>query len=309
SYQFPDLPSCFAQSFRLRTNRHCRAASEAARRWTAEQGFFGEREREALEGTKLGLLAALCFSTCDLPQLTRAAEFFTLLFHWWDHGLGERSQATWQGLWTQLCRTTSKSWQARFQAYLIDFEDAGLDSEKSEQTLTSIEVYMSRSRRSSGFLMALAFIEYAEGLDLPEEVFGSQALTKLRLATLDLVIWMHDIASYNVQQASNHAHNAIAVLVTSQHVSLQAAIHRAGDRVKALVAEFLAHEAALAQCSWGPYADRDVRVYIAGLRDCVVGTAHWIYRCDRYFLGKGEDIKAFGWVFLLPKETEDEGEG
>jgi len=96
-----------------------------------------------------------------------------------------------RSLWTQLCRTSSESWQARFQAYLTDFEDAGLDSEKSEETLASIEAYMSWSRRSSGFLMALALIEYAEGLELPEEVFGSQALTKLRQATLDLVIWMH----------------------------------------------------------------------------------------------------------------------
>jgi len=106
SYQIPDLPSLFTQSFQLRTNRHCRVVSEAVHRWAAEQGFLDERECEALQGTKLGLLAALCFSTCDLPQLTRATEFFTLLFHWWDRGFGERSQAVWQGcvlLWRCVC--------------------------------------------------------------------------------------------------------------------------------------------------------------------------------------------------------------
>lgn len=176
--------------------------------------------------------------------------------------------------------------------------------------------------------MTLALIEYAEGLDLPEQIFSSPELTKLRETALDLMIWMHvravrrlyypkgintriqDIASYNVQQASGHAYNAVAVLMTSQHISLQAGMHRAGDRIKALVVDFLTHEAALAQSDWGPYVDRDVRVCVVGLRDCVVGTAHWVYQCDRYFQGKGEDVKAFGWVFLLLKAGgEGEGEG
>ena len=96
--------------------------------------------------------------------------------------------------------------------------------------------------------------------------------------------------------------------MTAENVSLQAAMHRAGERIKALAADFLAQEAALANCAWGPYVERDVRVYVVGLRDCVVGTANWVYQCDRYFLGKGEDVKAFGWVFLLPPKAEGEQE-
>ena len=95
NYQIPDLPSVFAQNFQLRANRHCRAATETSRTWVEEQGFLDARELEAASGTRLGLLASLCLSTCDLPQLKLATDFYTLLFHWWDRGFGERSQAVW----------------------------------------------------------------------------------------------------------------------------------------------------------------------------------------------------------------------
>lgn len=97
--------------------------------------------------------------------------------------------------------------------------------------------------------------------------------------------------------------------MATQHVTLQTAMNRAGERVRALVADFLAQERDAVAASHGPYVDRDVRMYIVGLRDWVVGTAHWVYQCDRYFQGKGENVKAFGWVFLLPKKTDEPEEG
>lgn len=93
-------------------------------------------------------------------------------------------------------------------------------------------------------------------------------------------------------------------MMAANKITVQTAMNRAGERVKALVQDFLNEEQQLASASWGPYVDRDVRMYVVGLRDWIVGTAHWVYQCDRYFQGKGEDVKAFGWVFLLPKKSE-----
>ena len=109
-----------------------------------------------------------------------------------------------------------------------------------------------------------------------------------------------------MQQAANHHYNAVAVMMSEHHITVQTAMNRAGERVKALVDDFLAEEKELAASSWGPYVDRDVRMYVVSLRDWIVGTAHWIYQCDRYFQGKGDNVKAFRWVFLLPKKAEDE---
>ena len=55
------------------------------------------RERERLPGLRLGLLAALCLPTADHPQVVRAAQFLTLLVHWWDRSVGERSREAWAG--------------------------------------------------------------------------------------------------------------------------------------------------------------------------------------------------------------------
>jgi hypothetical protein len=106
---------------------------------------------------------------------------------------------------------------------------------------------------------------------------------------------------------SDHGFNAVAVMMAEHSITVQTGMKRAGERIKNLVGDFLAEEKKLATTSWGPYVDRDVRMYVVGLRDWITGTAHWVYRCDRYFQGKGEDVETFGWVFLLPKKTEEEG--
>ena len=87
SYQIPDLPKLVGEPFQLRTNRHCRAVSEASQAWAEQQAFLDEDELQALPKTRLGLLASLCFTTCDVNQLRVATDFFTVLLHWWDRGV------------------------------------------------------------------------------------------------------------------------------------------------------------------------------------------------------------------------------
>ena len=42
--------------------------------------------------------------------------------------------------------------------------------------------------------------------------------------------------------------------------------------------------------------------YIHVLRDYISGNVHWFYETELYFGTKGEEVKAFGWVFLnLPQ--------
>jgi len=42
--------------------------------------------------------------------------------------------------------------------------------------------------------------------------------------------------------------------------------------------------------------------YIHILRDYISGNVHWFYETELYFGTKGEEVKAFGWVFLnLPQ--------
>ena len=69
----------------------------------------------------------------------------------------------------------------------------------------------------------------------------------------------------------------------------------AGNLVKETVANFLENEATLPR--FGDW-DEDVRAYVRGLRDCIVGTLHWLYETDRFFGDTGEDVRSSGWAFV-----------
>lgn len=43
-----------------------------------------------------------------------------------------------------------------------------------------------------------------------------------------------------------------------------------------------------------------LRPAVQNLRDCVVGVVNWIYETELYFGAKGEEVRMFGWVFLVP---------
>ncbi len=88
-------------------------------------------------------------------------------------------------------------------------------------------------------------------------------------------------------------------------ITLQAAINQATDNVRECLQRFVE----LASGSEAAALDEKARRYVLGLRDCVVGWAHWVYETEEYFSKNGEEVKAFWWVFLLPKEGEGEGEG
>lgn len=96
SFRIPNLPGLCGPHFTLRANKHCRVAGEAALAWMKEQGVLDAQELAAAPGTKIQLLASVCFATCDGAQLVLVTEFLALLVHWWDRGWDERGEAAWQ---------------------------------------------------------------------------------------------------------------------------------------------------------------------------------------------------------------------
>lgn len=88
SFQIPDLVKlcCNHPQFELRANQHCHAVSNATLRWVEENTFLcsSQEEREGLSDMQITLLAALCFPTCDMPQLRAASDLLTVLFWWHD---------------------------------------------------------------------------------------------------------------------------------------------------------------------------------------------------------------------------------
>ena len=80
---------------------------------------------------------------------------------------------------------------------------------------------------------------------------------------------------------------------------IEAAMSAAAGEVKKALDSFVRLERHV--CSSAPQSDPTIREYAQGLQDWITGFAHWIYETDLYFQGNGEEVKTFGWVFVLPK--------
>ena len=86
-----------------------------------------------------------------------------------------------------------------------------------------------------------------------------------------------------------------------QGLDLQDAVNVVGDLCKCAIDRFIRDRAILP--SWGPTIDADVRVYVDGLADWIVGSLHWSFETERYFgtAVNGKRVKATRVVALRPK--------
>ncbi|THV00434.1 hypothetical protein K435DRAFT_657175, partial [Dendrothele bispora CBS 962.96] len=48
----------------------------------------------------------------------------------------------------------------------------------------------------------------------------------------------------------------------------------------------------------------DLSLYLLGLKDCLVGSLNWAYETEMFFGTKGDSVRGYGWVFLLPRDEE-----
>lgn len=83
--------------------------------------------------------------------------------------------------------------------------------------------------------------------------------------------------------------------MAERRFTAQGAVHYAGNLVKDMVCNFVENEALVP--AFGDW-DCDVQAYVRGLRNCVVGSLHWLYETDRFFGEAGEDVRSSGWVFV-----------
>ena len=83
-------------------------------------------------------------------------------------------------------------------------------------------------------------------------------------------------------------------------LSLQQAVDRIGDLCKQTIDTFIEDQARVP--SWGDDVDNDVRLYVNGLQEWIVGSLHWSFMTTRYFGDGGGAVKATRIVELLSQE-------
>ncbi|KAI0325943.1 terpenoid synthase [Cubamyces sp. BRFM 1775] len=315
--------------FPLRQNPQYMLASTESKLWLLAQCKLSKEKRETFRGLKGGLLAAISYPLAGYDQLRVCCDWVNLLFHLDDIcdemddeaavgtateiiGVLRESQPTstvgrlTQSFWDRVSSAAPSGAQRRFIEGLELFFSAVVQQAKHRQSrdIPDLESYIAMRRDTSGCKPCFALIEYANNLDIPDMIFEDVVVRGLEEAANDLITWSNDIYSYNVEQANGDTHNMVAVIQARESLSPQQAIDHIGtlcvqciDRFQTLRQEQLP--------SWGPHIDAQLRLYIDGLGDWMIGNLVWSFETERYFGHAAPKVRATLAVPILPVRKED----
>jgi len=191
-------------------------------------------------------------------------------------------------------------------------------SYRADGTNPDLETYISMRRETSGCKPVFDLIEYSLDLELPEEVAEHPVILALNQSANDLVTWSNvsatslplptppvlrkehqDLFSYNVEQARGDMHNMICVFMVNDGLTLQQSVDHIGDLCKQTIDSFVENQKRIP--SWGDSIDRDVKLYVRGMQEWIVGSLHWSFMTKRYFGDNGGTVKATRIVDLLSR--------
>lgn len=106
-----------------------------------------------------------------------------------------------------------------------------------------------------------------------------------------------DIVSCAKGIPPKHEANIVTILMRERNVPLECAVSSAGTLVKQSVDAFVVTaEALLLVPDFA--ADHEVRRYLRGLREWIAGFVNWLYETQLFVGEKGNEVRAFGWVFI-----------
>lgn len=205
------------------------------------------------------------------------------------------------------------------------FESVNLQAQdRDANQIPDLESFIDIRRDTSGCKSTFDLIEYAYDLDVPQEVLEHPVLEALKQGSNDLVAWSNvsspphashchllnsqfqDIFSYNVEQArGDDTHNLIPIFMEHHNMNLQQAVDKVGELCKNTIDAFISNLERIPDFG-DEQVNREVKLYVQGLQDWIVGSLHWSFETERYFGKDGLKVKETRIVNLLPKKVEED---
>ncbi|KAJ7841838.1 isoprenoid synthase domain-containing protein [Mycena leptocephala] len=270
SVQLPDLLG-LSRAFDLRTNRHCHAVSSASEKWfMAQQNILNDEEKAALRSMKIGLWASVCFPTCDPPQLRVATDFLTALVACTSR-LAQAQSLRDCGWYEEQSSDNLERLNRSSEA----FRDAQTQilSHHRSNTIPGLDAYIELRRLVSGMPMVLDLIEMAEGLKIASD---DQRWDRLKCYAADIIALSTDVCAYNNDQFVDNKFNIVSIVREDKGLSVQGALNYSYSLIEQAFQNFLAAESTLGSLT------PDSKLYLRGLKDCIVGTLNWCYETELY---------------------------
>ncbi|KAF9074216.1 isoprenoid synthase domain-containing protein [Rhodocollybia butyracea] len=236
----------------------------------------------------------------------------------------------------RLQKSTSESWQNYFVSSISTYRSSQQKAfeYRCQGNILSLEIddYIDFRRDFSGIRVVLDLIEAVGGLELDISPYNDDLRVLQRLVG-DIITLAWDIFAYNIDQSIDNKINIVSLLQSKRGIGLARAISEAGALIRERLEQFKALEENLLRVEPAPTSSNtwgqswlwwfwsllssnaedpetlpasvahDVELYINGLKNCLVGFFNWAYETEMFFGTKGESVKGFGWVFLLPPSS------
>ncbi|KAG2081473.1 isoprenoid synthase domain-containing protein [Suillus cothurnatus] len=313
----------------MRLNPNCDSVSCASEQWLCSEAHLVEPEKTRYTSLRAGYFASSCYPDADAFHLKVCADFLGWSFKLDDWLEIDRSDVNDAWGVRDCCisayrdpvnfRTERysakmcKSYFGRFRETggpgcterFIHTMDLWFISAAKEWTTAPRDISMMLNltielrRDLSGCKSCFALIEFANQIDLPEEVVSHPVIKALEEATNDFVSWSNDIFSYNMEQSHHSTHNLVAVLMIDQGLNLQDAVDYCTRLCNISLQRFEENRAILP--SWGEEVDKDVATYVKGLQNWITGPLQWSFVTARYFGKDAHTVKRDRIVKLYPK--------
>jgi hypothetical protein len=185
-------------------------------------------------------------------------------------------------LWERARSLTTPQWQQRFTGHLRDYLDAYIweTGLRARGETPEIALYIKKRQDAGAMRLALDYIDLAEHVDLPPEVYESTLVQALLLITNNVVCWQNDIVSVEKELAHGDYSNLVLVLAKAHNLSLQ----EGAERANAMTTSEIKLLESLAELVPGAFPDyqQELEKYLTSMRAWVRGNLDWSLESYRF---------------------------
>lgn len=162
---------------------------------------------------------------------------------------------------------------------------------KHEETVadwqSDIENYVEFREGDSGMYVAVDCVEFAYGIDLPEEIWGDPIIQRARRDVTNVGGLINDLMSYHIDQREGSQFNLISVVQNAKDCTHEEAVHHAVAIVNSFIEDFYQCKVAMknktfTQITANPQVHYIVNQYMQGLEDQIAASWFWQIDTNRY---------------------------
>nr|WP_042178781.1 hypothetical protein [Kibdelosporangium sp. MJ126-NF4]CEL13417.1 Pentalenene synthase (PS) (Sesquiterpene synthase) (Sesquiterpene cyclase) [Kibdelosporangium sp. MJ126-NF4]CTQ99106.1 Pentalenene synthase (EC 4.2.3.7) (PS) (Sesquiterpene synthase) (Sesquiterpene cyclase) [Kibdelosporangium sp. MJ126-NF4] len=189
---------------------------------------------------------------------------------------------------TRVAHGMSTSWCREFRDGLGDFLRASREEalRGTPHTPLTVQEYRELRMRSIATRTYFAFTQRTGHFELPALVLTAPAVVTLQNLGHEIVAFINDVYSLEVEEHQGYPHNMITVIQHERGCSRADACAAVLAEIRTLTQHFITEEAALPrlceELGLNAAHRRDVTRYVQGIRDVIAATRDWSPLCSRY---------------------------